>query len=172
MTTDGTGICRSLPAAISREAAAAICNDIRRRSAACNATTNCVGASCALSTAKRSRSKRWISAASRSCTGIRSTKSDNRLHGFGVHGRSHTEVVRRKVCALPAQISDPAGFRNGKDFRDRTRRFHTSYPEMKIFYSDVDSSDRSLFGVLERPPAALNGHLSDRIYTIRYQIVT
>lgn len=55
---------------------------------------------------------------------------DNRLHGFGVHGRSHTEVVRRKVCALPAQISDPAGFRNRQDFRDRTRRFHTSHPEM------------------------------------------
>jgi len=55
--------------------AAAICNDIRRRSAACNATTNCAGASCALSTARRSRSKRWISAVSRSCTGIRSTKS-------------------------------------------------------------------------------------------------
>ena len=58
-----------------REVAAAICNDIRRRSAACNATTNCAGASCALSTARRSRSKRWMSAASRSCTGIRSTKS-------------------------------------------------------------------------------------------------
>lgn len=38
--------------------------------------------------------------------------------------------------------------------------------------SDIDSSDRSLFGVLERPPAALNGHLSDWIYTIRYQIAT
>ena len=113
-----------------REVAAAICNDIRRRSAACNATTNCAGASCALSTARRSRSKRWISAASRSCTGIRVRSPDNRLHGFGVHGRSHTEVVRRKVSALPAQISDPAGFRNGQDFRDRTRRFHTSYPEM------------------------------------------
>ena len=113
-----------------REVAAAICNDIRRRSAACNATTNCAGASCALSTARRSRSKRWISAASRSCTGIRVRSPDNRLHGFGVHGRSHTEVVRRKVCALPAQISDPAGFRNRQDFRDRTRRFHTSYPEM------------------------------------------
>ena len=58
-----------------REVAAAICNDIRRRSAACNATTNCAGASCALSTARRSRSKRWISAASRLCTSIRSTKS-------------------------------------------------------------------------------------------------
>lgn len=28
--------------------AAAICNDIRRRSAACNATTNCAGASCCI----------------------------------------------------------------------------------------------------------------------------